>query len=237
MRVLWNEKDKLLKLSVPTLLRNAVYVGDVAYGRDVLPATGREVVTQKWSAVVSEHDDLALTIVNDGTYASSFTNGQMRITLLRSPAYVAHPVNDWAFMPDNMFRPRIDQGERLFTFWLTAGPVDERMCAVAREAQIHNEKPMVQWFSPSGCGIRPKPFVLLSNRNVQITSIKRAEKGDGWIIRLFEPTGRHQKTLLRIFASKPIRRTVTLQPFEVKTLKIDNTFRTVVETNLMEETQ
>ena len=91
-----------------------------------------------------------------------------------------------------------------------AGPVDERMCAVAREAQIHNEKPMAQWFSPSGCGIRPKPFALLFNRNVQITTIKQAENGEGWIIRLFEPTGRRQKTRLRILAGKPIRKTVTL---------------------------
>jgi len=237
VRVLWNEKDKMLKLSVPTSLQNAAYIGEVAYGRDVLPATGREVVAQKWSAVVSEHDDLALTIANDGTYASSFTKGEMRITLLRSPAYVAHPVNDWPIVPDNMFRPRIDQGERLFSFWLNAGSVGERMCAVAQEAQIHNEKPMAQWFSPSGCGIRPKPFALLSNRNVQITTIKQAENGEGWIIRLFEPTGRHQKTRLRILAGKPIRKTVTLQPFEIKTLKIDTALGTVVETNLMEETR
>jgi alpha-mannosidase len=95
---------------------------------------------------------------------------------------------------------------------------------------------MVQWFSPSGGGIRPKPFALLSNKNVQITTIKQAENGDGWIIRLFEPTGRRQKTLLRILAGKPIRRTVTLQPFEIKTLRIDTTCGSVVETNLMEET-
>ena len=29
----------------------------------------------------------------------------------------------------------------MFTFWLNAGSVDERMSGVAREAQIHNEKP------------------------------------------------------------------------------------------------
>ncbi|MHC4748731.1 MAG: glycoside hydrolase family 38 N-terminal domain-containing protein [Planctomycetota bacterium] len=235
VRVLWNEKDKMLKLSVPTSLQNAAYIGDVAYGRNVLPATGREVVAQKWSAVVSEQDDLALTIVNNGTYASSFNNGDMRITLLRSPAYVAHPVNDWAFIPDNMFRPRIDQGERLFSFWMNAGPVDERMCAVAREAQIHNEKPMVQCFSPSGCGVRSKPFARLSNRNVQITAIKQAEDDEGWIIRLFEPTGKQQKTKLHILADKPLQKTITLQPFEIKTLKIDPAFCSMVETNLMEE--
>jgi alpha-mannosidase len=119
---------------------------------------------------------------------------------------------------------------------MNAGSVEERLCAIAQEAQIHNEKPMVQWFSPSGGGIHPKPFVLLSNRNVQITTIKQAEKGKGWIIRLFEPTGRRQRTRLRILAGTAIRKTVTLQPFEIKTLKIDTAFRCVVETNLMEET-
>jgi len=236
-RVFWSEKDKMLKLSAPTSLQNATYIGDVAYGRDVLPATGREAVAQKWTAVVSEHDDLALTTVNDGTYASSFTKGEMRITLLRSPAYAAHPIGDWPTVPDNMFRPRIDQGERLFTFWLNAGPVDERMHAVAREAQIHNEKPMIQWFSPSGRGIRSKPFALLPNRNVQITTIKQAENGKDWIIRLFEPTGKRQRTQLRIAIDKPFQKNLTLNPFEIKTLKVNINRRTVVEATLMEETR
>jgi alpha-mannosidase len=109
------------------------------------------------------------------------------------------------------------------------------MAAVAREAQIHNEKPMAQWFSPSGQGSRAKPFVVLSNNNVQITTIKQSESGRGWIIRLFEPTGRRQKTQLRILIGKPIKKTVTLQPFEIKTLQLDAALRTVVETNLMEE--
>jgi alpha-mannosidase len=235
VRVLWNEKDKMLKLSLPTSLNNATYMGDVAYGHDVLPTTGCEVIAQKWTAAVSESDDLALTVVNDGTYASSFSKGEMRITLLRSPAYTAHPVEDWPIVPENMFRPRIDQGERLLTFWLNAGSVDARMAAVAREAQIHNEKPMAQWFSPSGQGSRAKPFVVLSNNNVQITTIKQSESGRGWIIRLFEPTGRRQKTQLRILIGKPIKKTVTLQPFEIKTLQLDAALRTVVETNLMEE--
>ncbi len=235
VRVFWNEKDKMLKLSVPTSLRKAVYMGDVAYGRDLLPAAGREVVAQKWTAVVSECDDLALTMVNDGTYGSSFVKGEMRITLLRSPAYVAHPVKDWPTVPSDIFRPRIDQGERVFSFWLNAGSVNGRMGAVAREAQIHNEKPMTQWFSPSGHGILPKPFVTLSNNRIQITTIKQAENGKSWILRLFEPTGQRQETQLCIAVGKPIQKKITLQPFEIKTFMIDTVPGTMVETNLMEE--
>ncbi len=234
-RVFWNEKDKMLKLSVPTVLRNAKYMGEVAYGREELPGTGREVVAQKWTAVVSEPDDLALTVVNDGTHGSSFEEGEMRINLLRSPAYAAHPLGDWPYLPDDMFRPRIDQGERVFNFWFNAGTVEERMGAIAREAQVHNEKPMTQWFSPSGQGGRPKAFVTLSNRSVQITTIKQALDGQNWIIRLFEPTGQKQKTQLRIAAGKPIRKSITLQPFEIKTLKLDTALGAVIETNLMED--
>ncbi|NQT74155.1 MAG: alpha-mannosidase [Chloroflexi bacterium] len=236
-RVFWNEKDKMLKLSIPTSLRNAKYIGEVAYGRDELPGTGREVVAHKWTAVVSQSDDLALTVVNDGTYGSSFAGGEMRINLLRSPAYAAHPLGDWPFLPDDMFRPRLDQGERVFNFWFNVGSVDERMGAIAGEAQLHNEKPMTQWFSPSGLGVRPKAFATLSNSRVQIITVKQALYGQSWIIRLFEPTGQRQKTQLRIriAAGKPLRKNITLQPFEIKTLKLDTTSGTVIETNLMEE--
>ena len=228
-RVFWNEKDKMLKLSVPTSLSNAVYMGDVGYGRDVLSAAGKEVVAQKWTAVVSQSDDLALTAVNDGVYGSSFAKGEMRINLLRSPAYAAFdPV------PEGMFRPRMDQGERVFTFWLNAGTVSERMDAVAREAQVHNEKPMAVWSSPPGQGVKAKPFATLSNNRVQITTIKQAENDQSWIIRLFEPTGQRQKTKLRIAVGKPIDKNITLQPFEIKTLKFNAARGTIVETDLME---
>ena len=225
----------MLKLAVTTSLRNAKYMGEVAYGRDELPDNGREVVAQKWTAVVSESDDLALTTVNDSTYGSSFKDGEMRISLLRSPAYSAHPLGDWPYLPDDMLRPRIDQGERKFTFWFKFGTVGERMASIAREAQVHNEKPMVQWFSPSGQGVYSKAFATLSNNTVQITTIKQAEDDQSWIIRLFEPTGQKQKTQLRIKTGKTIRKNITLQPFEIKTLKLDVASSTMVETNLMEE--
>jgi alpha-mannosidase len=132
-----------------------------------------------------------------------------------------------------MFRPRIDQGEHLFNFWFNAGAVRIRMSAVPREAQVHNEKPMAQWFSPCGEGTHPKPFVTLSNPDVQLAALKQAENGEGWIIRLFEPTGNTQKVQLRVQSDKRIQKTLTLQPFEIRTLKFAS--GSLVDTNLMEE--
>jgi len=234
-RVFWNEKDKMLKLSLPTSMQNPVYMGEVVYGREELPNSGREVVAQKWNAMVSKDDDLALTIVNDGTYASSCLKGEMRVTLLRSPGYTAHPWKGWQVMPDNMFRPRMDQGERIFNFQINGGPVKERMDEIAPEAQVYNENPMTQWFSPSGTGVLAKPFATLSNQRVQITTIKQAENGKGWIIRLFEPTGRKQKTQLSIEVGQAIKINLTLHPFEIKSLLVNIKLGIITETNLIEE--
>lgn len=235
-RVMWNEKDKMLKLAVPSSMRAPSLVGEVIYGCDKLPTDGREVVAQKWLALVSKQDDLAMSVINNGTYAASYAGGQLRLTLLRSPAYSAHPIADRPTLPDDCFRPRIDQGERVFSFWLNAGTAAERLDSVAREAQTLNEKPFAQWLSPVGDGSKtPDPFIVLSNDAIQMTSARSADNGDGWIIRLFEPTGHHKTTQLTVAIGTGITRTISFNPFEIKTFRIDPGLRDLIETDLRGE--
>lgn len=89
---MWNEKSKMLKLSVPTAIEAAHLLGQVAYGVEALPTDGREAVSQKWQAVVSDKVGMALTCVNDGTYESDFVDGELPLSLLRSPGYSGHPI-------------------------------------------------------------------------------------------------------------------------------------------------
>ena len=126
-RVFWNEKSKMLKLSLLPEARNAEYLGQVAYGVESLPTDGKEAVSQKWAAVMSRSENKAVTLISDGGYGSDYSPEGWRPTLLRSPAYSAHPINDRPIVPQDRFLPRIDQGERLFHFWLNAGPVTERL--------------------------------------------------------------------------------------------------------------
>jgi len=235
IRVHWNEKDKMLKLAVPTIGTDCEYVGQVAYGVDRLPSDGSEAVAQKWVAVVSRRDNIAFTCINNGTYGSDFSNNQLRLTLLRSPAYAAHPDNKQGrvHMPQDRYSPRIDQGQRLFHFWFNAGKVRQRLARVDREALVKNEKPYVLAFYPSGKGKRPKPLAILSDDVVQVTAIKRAEKNNDLIIRLFEPTGRSRKTVLSLpFIRKRIP--IVLGGFEIKTLRINLRTARVVEADLLE---
>lgn len=233
LRVHWNEKDRMLKLSVPLRGIGFEYIGQTAFGVNPLPIRGNEAVAQKWVAAVSKRSGLALTCINDGSYGSDFCKDVLHLTLLRSPAYSGHPFFDRPIVEQDRYTPRIDQGERLFRFWFDAGPLDERLAAVDREALVLNEKPFALSFFPSGAGSKPKPGAILSDDVVQMSCLKLAEDGDDIIVRLFEPTGQARSTTLSL-PLIGVKTKVDLGPFEVKTLRIDPKARRITETDLIE---
>ncbi len=233
LRVHWIEKDKMLKLAVPTPFPRARYVGQTAYGVAELPGDGNEAVAQKWVAVVSENDDAALTVINDSTYGSDFLEGEIRLSLLRSAAYSADPVPSGPMVAQDRYIPRIDQGERMFRFWINGGKPSSRLAVIDREALVKNEKPALLAFFPAGRGKRPQPFVLLSDQSVQVAAIKKAEDGSDLIIRLFEPTGRSRTTTLSL-PWAAAKKTIRLQAFEIKTLAFRRKTRRFRELDLLE---
>ncbi|SEN77160.1 alpha-mannosidase [Paenibacillus sp. OV219] len=234
VRVFWNEKNKLLKLSIPTAIGDTSYIGQTMYGVQQLDATGQEAVAQKWTAAFSGSAGVALTLINNGTYGSDFKDGAIRPTLLRSPSYTAHPIMDRPLIVQDRFSPRIDQGEREFTYWLNGGCADERLSAVDREATLHNEVPYALSFFPSGRGEQVEPLVVLKDSIVQLGAFKQMERGDDYVLRLFEPTGSARETTVEI-PILGISSRVALAPFEVKTFRVSIGDRSMTETVLMEE--
>jgi alpha-mannosidase len=229
VRVHWNEKDKCLKLSIP--VKGDRYLGQVAYGVGDLPANGDEAVAQKWVAVVD--GSTALSCINDGVYGSDFSDDGLRLTLLRSPAYSGHPIGERKVVPQDRYLPRVDQGERLYRFWINGGEKDDRLEKIDREALVHNEKPMALSFFPPGFGEKPKPFITLSDDVVQISAVKQAQDDKGLIVRLFEPTGSARETVLSLpFAGLSVE--LSLGAFEIRTLRIDVSNGKFEDTDLLE---
>jgi len=233
-RVHWNEKDKMLKLSLPTLLGASRYVGQTAYGFQDLPVNGDEAVAQKWVAVISRGEGKTLTCINDCVYGSDFQGSELRISLLRSPAHSADPVEGRPMIYQDRYIPRIDQGERVFRFWLNAGDTEDRLEKIDREALAKNEKPYVLSFFPSGSGKKASPFIVLNDPAVEVAALKKAEDSGDLIIRLFEPTGKKRATVLSL-PSIPARIKIVLKPFEIKTLKFNPKKRTFKEVDLLEK--
>ncbi len=235
VRVLWAEKDRMLKLSLPTSFQKGSCRGQVAYGVEEFTREKEELVAQKWVGVVSSDKKYALTIINNGTYGFDFSNGELRHSLLRSAAYAAHPVDGKKpIVPLDRFEPRIDQGERVFRFWINGGEAQERLSQVDREALIKNESPMaLSWFPP-GKGKKILPSVSVSGDAIQFTSIKMAEENNWLLIRLFEPTGGERKTDVSI-PCLHLYFEVKLQGFEIKTMAVDLESKEIFEVDLMEK--
>ncbi|MGD2294344.1 MAG: glycoside hydrolase family 38 C-terminal domain-containing protein [Candidatus Aminicenantes bacterium] len=233
VRVLWSEKDRMLKLGVPTVFTDGACKGQVAYGVEDFLRSAEELVAQKWVAVVSADDLWAFTVINEGTYGFDYDDGELRLSLLRSPAYSGHPVGSKPIVPQDRFQPRIDQGERVFRFWINGGQAEKRLLRIDREALVKNEKPMTLCCFPAGGGKKPLPGILLDDDSVQLTSFKLAEKRDWLIMRLFEPTGRKRSTRVKI-PSLDLFFDVPLKKFEIKTLALNLKTKKFFETDLLE---
>lgn len=231
IRLYWNEKDKLLKLQIPTTLQQTDTLGQTMYGLQKLADDRTEAVAQKWSGLVTE--TLAVTLINNGTYGLDSSDGELRPTLVRSPGYTAHPFFDRPLMPADRFSPRIDQGERMYTFWLNAGDREERMTRIDREALSLNEQPYLLSFFPHGEGKSAKPLMQLEDETVLCTAFKQAEDGPGYIIRLFEPTGQARTTTVTMPAYH-LQHTVKMKGFEIKSLRFLPQTGTIEPCTLME---
>jgi alpha-mannosidase len=233
-RIYWMEKDRLVKLSLPTPFAGGLVRGQAAYGVERHQRERDECVAQKWLAVTSPDGRHALTVINDSTYGFDFTDGELGLSLLRSPAYAGHPVDDLTpIVRQDRFEARVDQGERRFRFWLNAGPSAQQLATVDREATAKNEAPMALCVFPRGEGRRALPGLVLSDDAVQLGAMKRAEDGERVILRLFEPTGERRATTVSI-PPLDVRFDVVLGPFEIKTLAVDPKTKEVYETDLLE---
>ncbi|MFC1564780.1 glycoside hydrolase family 38 C-terminal domain-containing protein [candidate division KSB1 bacterium] len=235
LRVFWLEKDKMLKLSVPSTFDEGGCIGQVAYGVEEFNRKAEELVAQKWIALLSADNNNALTIINSSTNGFDFDNGEARLSLLRSAAFAAHPVDGEEYIVrQDRFEKRIDQGERVFRFWINAGKADERIGKIDREALLKNEKFMTLCCYPAGTGKMPKQGVFLSDDVVQINALKMAEDNNKLlIIRLFEPTGVKRITKVTVPAlDKEIE--VEMSSFEIKTIAVDIDTKEHFETDLLE---
>jgi len=233
-RVLWQEKDRMLKLSVPTVWRSGRALGQVAYGVQEFDSGTAERVAQKWVAVLSETGQEALTLINDSTYGFDFPGGEIRPSLLRGTAHSAHPTETGRpILKEDRFTPRMDQGEHLFRFWLNGGEARERLGAVDREAMVHNQPPVALAYWPSGAGGAPGAGPVLSDGALQVIAFKQALEGEDLILRLFEPTGRSRATTLTL-ESVGMKLKLRLGPFEIRTLRIDPATGEVREVDLLE---
>ncbi|MBE7024767.1 MAG: alpha-mannosidase [Ruminococcaceae bacterium] len=169
--------NKMIKYRLDTSVKGVPW-GETAFGAEILDKEERESVFHKWCGIKGEGGNVY--VLNEGTYGGSFTENCMKLSLLRTPVYSAHPIGTldadgevrWKreYAPRDRFIDRIDTGKREFSFRLTAE--ENPSCA----AQVFNEKPRALSFFPSGDGEKQESGIFIDNQDILLSSVRK--KGD-----------------------------------------------------------
>ena len=163
IQIFSNEVNRMIKYETATKVSGTPY-GETAFGEEALYSDFNESVFHKWCGIRSE--DASLYILNKGTYGGCFSNDTIRLSLLRTPIYSAHPIRDRQIAPHTRFIKHIDMGQREFSFRLTSGENLER------QAQLFNEEPRLLSFFPSGAGEKIHPAIEIDNPNIILSSMR-----------------------------------------------------------------
>ena len=86
----WREPARMLKLRVPTPLRDGVTTYEVSYAALVRPQDGAEEPGQHWLDVTAVDGSAGLAVLNDGKYGFDVVDGSIGVTAVRSPIYAHH---------------------------------------------------------------------------------------------------------------------------------------------------
>jgi alpha-mannosidase len=229
-RVIWNEHHRLLKLRIGSAFEGGTFVSEIPYGAIERAADGTEWPLQRWAKLCS--GGAALAVLNDGIYSGSAEGGSLDLTLLRSPVY-AHHENQHP-RPD-IYHRYVDQGEREFFIRLKAYPHGAGNDEIARRALELNQPPVYVIESSHGgefpaeqsfCAVREGSSVIIS-------TIKRGEDRDGWIVRAVEAGGRESRAEID-FSWLGLKGSFLFSPYEIKTIRIADGDRKITETSLLE---
>lgn len=219
IKMLSNDANKMYKLSFDTTLEEGNFVGQAVFGREELLQEEKEVTFQKWCAL--EQDGKNFVVLNKGTYGGSAKDGQMNLSLLRTPIYSSHPIEE-EILPDRIIdyplaetdrvHEHIDMGEREFEYRLM---IDETYPDA--KAEVYNQPCYTLSFFPSGDGCAECNTVELDDKDVILTAFKRDKEGK-LIARLYNSTDKGKTASLKVEGREYL---CELGAFEFQTVKIE----------------
>ena len=180
----WHEHQHLLKVHFPVDVHTDEATFDIQFGnlkRKITQNTSWDVARfescgQKWMDLSEGH--YGVSLLNDCKYGHSVLDGSMALTLIKS-----------GIEPN----PTTDQEEHFFTYALLPHAGDWRNGTV-REAYCLNQPALSFRGGKAG-----SEYTLASvgAPNVVLETVKQAEDGDGWIVRLYECDNARTETFLR----------------------------------------
>lgn len=223
----WKEHQTLLKVHFPVAVHTDEATFDVQFGnltRKTHQNTSWDVARfescgQKWMDLSEGH--YGVSLLNDCKYGHSVKDSNMALTLIKS-----------GIEPN----PTTDQEEHDFVYALYPHAEGWRAAGTVAEAYKLNQPLLVQSQTKASEAFS---YASVTNANVIVETIKRAEDGEGIIVRMYESENAYTKTKLTVnadfkkaFICNLLEETeheaavsgkeieVVLKPYEVVTVKI-----------------
>ncbi|MBC7262297.1 MAG: hypothetical protein H5T63_09810 [Chloroflexi bacterium] len=239
----WHERGSdqmdapMLRVSFAPFLRNTEATFQIPFGAIQRPADGQEVVAQMWadlSEVAAGGDGYGVALLNNCKYGHQAHGNTLGLTLIRA-----------SYEPD--LNP--DEGKHIFTYALYPHPGSWREAGVERRAQELNRPLLTRLVTQQRrledipLAWSAVPALRCTSENIIVSAFKRAEDGEGLIVRLVEMHGK--ATTAQLHFLWPIRAAeevslaeepmpggaewlvvseggmqVTMHPYEIKTVRL-----------------
>ena len=200
----WREAHKLLKVCFPIDVRatNATYEMPFAYAERPTHRTTSfdraryEVPGHRW-ADLSEHG-FGAALLTDSKYGYSCYGNELRISLLRAPK-----------SPD----PDADMGMHEFAYALFPHAGGWRDGGVVAEGLRFNAP--LRWTT----NVPETSFASVDDTNLVLDTIKRAERSDGLVLRLYDAHG--ARGVARVRLAQPVERARLANALEEETGELE----------------
>lgn len=232
----WREQLKMLKLGFPLNLAHPQSTASIPYGSIQRVDDGGEEPCQGWVDVSGTIDGApyGLALLNDSKYSYDVRDGELRMSILRSPVHAFHTPRQ---IEPGVTYHYADQGEQVVQLALVPHRGTYVDGDVVRLAAALNAPPIVgQVDVHAGPWPPATSLAECSAPNVVLTTIKVAEEGDDLILRGYETAGRETTAEIRV-GPDGRRSKVKWKPHEIVTLRLGPDSATPLRMNMLEEAQ
>jgi alpha-mannosidase len=178
----WWEDRTMLKVAFPLAVHDSIATYEIPYGtirrstqeRDSWEKARREVPALRWADVST--GGYGVSLLNDSKYGYDIKGNVVRLSLLRSPKW-----------PD----PTADRGKQSIAYALYPHPGDWREARTVRRGYEYNTPlcAVVTDAHPGDPGIAQGMLGELPS-NIILTTLKKAEDSDAWVVQWYEAEGR-----------------------------------------------
>ncbi|CAK4815473.1 unnamed protein product [Aphanomyces euteiches] len=223
----------MLKLSFPLRVDDPKATYEIPYGYIERPVNGEEEPGQQWvdvfGVVPEDGRPYGLALLNDSKYSFDVSRNDLRMTLVRSPIFADH------YGQRDEMCEYMEQGVHEFAYSLVPHEGSWRDAGIVRKAYELNV-PLTHVIETYHEGSLPQLYrgILISSEQIVATAFKKAEEGDGYILRCYETMGTDAEVTIEIpMLGK--KWSAKFNKCEIKTFKISlDPDQKVLETNLLE---